>query len=125
MLAEWQLKRLESEDYEALIPVLKHLSNVQLVGVVRLRYRPQTEATALWLKRASAQWAEWAKRYSDIEVTIRGLSSSNATSRLDQGEIKDTFLSRKSHHRPPSGRTALRRTMEHSKNDNAKSDRTC
>lgn len=85
MLAEWQLKRLESEDYEALIPVLKHLSNVQLVGVVRLRYRPQTEATALWLRRANAQWVEWAKRYSEIEATIRGPSSSHATSRLNQG----------------------------------------
>jgi hypothetical protein len=85
MLAEWQLKRLESEGYETLIPVLKHLSNVQLVGVIRLRYRPQTEATALWLRRASAQWAEWAKRYSEIEATIGGLSSSHATSRLNQG----------------------------------------
>jgi hypothetical protein len=85
MLAEWQMKRAEAEGYQYLIPALKHLTNVQLVGVVRLRYRPQTEATALWFKQSSARCDEWAKRYSEIEATIRGLSPSHATSRLNQG----------------------------------------
>jgi hypothetical protein len=66
MLADWQLKRLENENNWILIPVARHLANVQLVGVARLRYRAQTEATAEWLNRESARWAEWATRYSEI-----------------------------------------------------------
>jgi hypothetical protein len=81
MLQEWQLKRLEDENHWVLIPALKHMTKVQLVGVARLRYRPQTETTALWLKERSAQWTEWTKRYDEIRGAITGISRAHATSR--------------------------------------------
>ena len=31
-----------------LVPVLRHLANVQMIGVARLRYRPHTKLTAAW-----------------------------------------------------------------------------
>jgi hypothetical protein len=85
MLQEWQLKRLENENHWVLIPALKHMIKVQLVGVARLRYRPHTETTALWLKERSAQWTEWTKRYHEIRAAITDSSRTHATSRLNQG----------------------------------------
>lgn len=63
MLEEWQLKRLEMENEWILVPVPRHLAEVQLVGIGRLRYRPQTEATGLWFQKLKAQSLEWARLY--------------------------------------------------------------
>jgi hypothetical protein len=47
-----------------LVPVVDNLPNVQLVGIVRLKYRPHTSRTAQWLSKAS----EWKKHASGFEA---------------------------------------------------------
>jgi hypothetical protein len=63
MLEDFQRARLEMEDHWQLVPVARHLANVQLVGIGRLTYRPQTEATALWLADLKARSLEWVRVY--------------------------------------------------------------
>jgi hypothetical protein len=47
MLNDQQLQYVDSVGL-LLVPVLRHLTNVQLIGVARLRYRPHTKLTAAW-----------------------------------------------------------------------------
>jgi hypothetical protein len=75
MLVDWQQKRLEMESFAHLVPLPKHIANVEMVGVARLRYLPHTELTTAWLKTQSEQWAEWTSRYLEIEAKFRGLST--------------------------------------------------
>jgi hypothetical protein len=55
----------------------KGLPDVQLVGVFRLRYRPQTSLTADWYRRQTENAAEYLKIYREIgppAVKIRSLA---------------------------------------------------
>jgi hypothetical protein len=45
-----------------LVPVQRHLSAVQMVGIARLRYRPRTKATAAWFAERQ-DLAGWVSRY--------------------------------------------------------------
>lgn len=51
-----------------LLPAERHKINVQLVGLLRLRYRAKTTATALWY--APDLWAKHADRYDQLAVDI-------------------------------------------------------
>jgi hypothetical protein len=53
-----------------LVPVLAHMGEVAMVGILRLKYRPRTGATASWLA-GSHDWQEMAKRYAAIVSTAR------------------------------------------------------
>ena len=44
-----------------LVPVRSHMTDVQLVGLARLRYRARTRATASWVSD-SAEWSSWVER---------------------------------------------------------------
>ncbi len=92
MLVEWQEARLSMESFSHLVPLPKHLAKVEMVGIARLRYLPSTETTAAWFEKESQKWAEWARRYREMEIAakgrVRGLFVGYATSRLDQGLIK-------------------------------------
>ncbi|KMO39301.1 hypothetical protein VQ02_10190 [Methylobacterium variabile] len=48
-----------------LLPVLRHIENVQMVGLLRLRHRARTAATAEWLSGAEG-WSVWVDRYRDV-----------------------------------------------------------
>ncbi len=48
-----------------LVPVLRHIGNVQLVSLLRLRHRARTAATAEWLSN-SDDWAAWVDRYQKL-----------------------------------------------------------
>jgi len=67
-----------------LVPLPAHLVNAQLVGVVRLRYRPHTRRTRAWYARLHEQAAKWLN-------TLRKLAGEDppdpdhATSRSTQG----------------------------------------
>lgn len=64
LLTEWQLAQAEDNGL-ILAPVLAHLTEVKMVGIARLRYRPHTKATTAWASR----WAEWAEatgKYREI-----------------------------------------------------------
>ncbi len=43
-----------------LAPVRRHIANVAMVGVARLRYRPRTAATAAWFSRRDNLGARWS-----------------------------------------------------------------
>jgi hypothetical protein len=64
------------------LPVDAMLSEVQVVGIGRLRYRPKTSATAAWLASAD-DWTSWAERYRAIRSKVH--ESGNMQ---HQGEIK-------------------------------------
>ena len=49
-----------------LAPVLRHLSEATVVGLLRHRYRAKTTATARWRQRAE-EWTEVARRYQELE----------------------------------------------------------
>ncbi|MHB2204911.1 hypothetical protein [Methylobacterium sp. CM6257] len=55
----------------SLLPVLRHIGEVQLVGLPRLRYRARTRATASWAAKAS-DWEAMAQRFREIELEALG-----------------------------------------------------
>jgi hypothetical protein len=52
MLNDQQRRYVDSHG-PRLVPVLRHLANVQMIGVARLHYRPHTKLTAAWWQRSS------------------------------------------------------------------------
>lgn len=64
LLSEGQGQRVELE-YDALLPFPAHCASVQLVGIARLRYRPQTKATAAWYAKQK-QWASFGLHYRSV-----------------------------------------------------------
>lgn len=48
LCTEWAIQRYEDEGFNNFCPILRTLPNVQLVGIARLRYRPQTRRTSAW-----------------------------------------------------------------------------
>jgi hypothetical protein len=58
-----------------LVPVPRHLTNVQVVGIARLRYRPQTKMTAAWWADLQTSGNEFAARY--LAMTIKSAASAS------------------------------------------------
>lgn len=68
-----------------LIPLARHRSNSELVGLLRLTHRAHTTATADWLAK-SERWLKWTETYEQIG---RATSADElARSKGDQGEVK-------------------------------------
>lgn len=58
----------KGHDYRSdvrLVPVERHLRQIAVVGVLRLRHRPRTTATAIWAERL-AEWREAAAVYREL-----------------------------------------------------------
>jgi hypothetical protein len=53
-----------------LVPVQRHLSAVQMIGVARLRYRPRTKATAAWFAERQGL-SGWVSRYEAMAAPRR------------------------------------------------------
>ncbi|RVH53714.1 hypothetical protein [Sinorhizobium meliloti] len=71
MLADW---RKEQPDFDAdspLVPVLRHLENVALIGIYRLRYKPHTRATVKWVQK-QMEWAALADDFRELEERACG-----------------------------------------------------
>jgi hypothetical protein len=64
MLAEPYVNRANHS--EMLVPVLVTLADVQMVGIYRLRYRPQTAATSEWLRELQESAKSWVKTYGEF-----------------------------------------------------------
>lgn len=64
-------RRCANERGLRLAPIRSHLSEVQMVGIARLRYRPRTSATAGWFKRM-AEWSEMADRFDELTERLSG-----------------------------------------------------
>jgi hypothetical protein len=78
MLTPAQLA-LANDSHFAMVPVPRHIANVQLVGIARLRYRPRTKAAAAWwadmhqtCRRHLAQYRELADEGQDRGCNIKG-----------------------------------------------------
>jgi hypothetical protein len=63
MLSDGQRKRAEGL---ILAPVPRHLARVQLIGVARLRYRPETSRTAAWWGRLNQAGERYIIRYNEL-----------------------------------------------------------
>lgn len=48
-----------------LVPVPRHMANVQLIGIARLRYRPKTKTTAAWWGETQSSGEEYIRRYTE------------------------------------------------------------
>src|SRR5277367_6715023 len=49
-----------------LVPVLKRMEQVQLIGVARLRYRPQTRMTGQWWEELQTVHSTWIQQYDSL-----------------------------------------------------------
>lgn len=70
MLTDGQREWAESKGLH-LAPVHAHLTEVQMVGIARLRYRPRTGATAAWFARMT-KWGEITNQLDDAARAARG-----------------------------------------------------
>ena len=52
-----------------LLPAQRHVAEIQLVGLPRLKYRARTKATAAWLSN-SHEWDAWALRYRQLREQV-------------------------------------------------------
>lgn len=63
-LADWQLARLaERGTGGPVVPIPLHITNVTMIGIVRLHYRPHTTMTAGWLANRQANLESWIERF--------------------------------------------------------------
>ena len=63
MVTEGQFEWAATQGYDYLVPVRRHIANVTLVEVFRLKYRPHTAATAAWHAQMQETTAEYIARY--------------------------------------------------------------
>jgi hypothetical protein len=68
MLNDQQLQYVDSRGLR-LVPVLRHLANVQMIGIARMRYRPHTAATAAWWREHNTNGEKYLAQY---EALARG-----------------------------------------------------
>lgn len=70
MLTEGQREWADRQKVH-LAPVRAHITEVQMVGIARLRYRPRTSATAVWFARM-AECDEMTVLYDEMAAEARG-----------------------------------------------------
>jgi hypothetical protein len=66
LVTEGQYKWAIEKGVVQLAPVLRHIGNVQLIGIARLRYRPHTRMTAAWWADLNANAEKHLARYAEI-----------------------------------------------------------
>jgi hypothetical protein len=59
---EWAINK----GIHQLVPVPRHIANVQMIGIARLRYRPHTKMTSAWWADLSANAEKHIARYAKI-----------------------------------------------------------
>jgi hypothetical protein len=64
-MTDWQLDRLAEEGGFA-VPVKRHIGEVTVIGIYRLRYRPHTKLTAAWYADHLARCHDFAAGYNTI-----------------------------------------------------------
>ena len=65
MITERQLNWADQEGYH-LVPVRQHIANATVVEVYRLKYRPQTKATAAWYAEMQNATANHLRQYEAL-----------------------------------------------------------
>jgi hypothetical protein len=69
MLNDQQHQYVESVG-PRLVPVLRHISDVQMIGIARLRYRPHTKLTAAWWKDLYTTGEKYLAQYEALAKRI-------------------------------------------------------
>jgi hypothetical protein len=86
MVTDGQRDWAERNGYEWFIPVRRHIANAMLIEVFRLKYRPQTAATAAWYALMQQTTAQYLDHY---RAMLKDPESSAALGRMQyQGGIK-------------------------------------
>ena len=80
MATENQIRWAIDQKVRIIVPVLKHIGNVQVVGIARLRHRPRTRATAIWYASGS-EWTRWARHYEGLAAVAEGREAAAAEGR--------------------------------------------
>lgn len=81
MCPNWLTQRLEDNHFEHFCPVLKTMPKVQMIGLVRLRYRLQTRRTSAWFAQLQEFGDNWIKKYHDLAVRARPSAASRTHDR--------------------------------------------
>ncbi len=68
LLTDRQRERAEDNGLW-LVPVPRHIANVQVVGIARLRYRPRTRMTAAWWADLQEKGGSYIRRYAELAGT--------------------------------------------------------
>jgi len=66
LVTEGQYEWAIENGIHQLVPVPRHISNVQMIGIARLRYRPHTRMTAAWWADLNANAEKHLARYAEI-----------------------------------------------------------
>src|SRR4029077_5219993 len=66
LLTEGQYDWAVKNGIHQLVPVPRHIANVQLIGIARLRYRPHTRMTTAWWADLKASAEKHLARYAEI-----------------------------------------------------------
>jgi hypothetical protein len=69
MLNDQQHQYVNSHDLQ-LVPVLRHLANVKMIGIARLRYRPHTKLTAAWWHDLHTKGEKYLAQYEALAKRI-------------------------------------------------------
>jgi hypothetical protein len=69
MLNDQQHQYVNSHNLQ-LVPVLRHLANVKMIGIARLRYRPHTKLTAAWWHDLHTRGEKYLARYEALAKRI-------------------------------------------------------
>lgn len=59
-----------------LVPVPRHFTRVQVIGIARLRYRPKTRLTSAWWADRQTSGEGWVRRYSELVTSTAGAAAS-------------------------------------------------
>jgi hypothetical protein len=66
LITEGQYDWAAKKGIDQLVPVPRHIANVQMIGIARLRYRPHTRMTAAWWADLNANAEKHLARYAEI-----------------------------------------------------------
>ena len=66
LLTEGQCGWTVKNGIQQLVPVPRHIANVQMIGIARLRYRPRTKMTSAWWADLNANAQKHLARYAEI-----------------------------------------------------------
>jgi len=66
LVTEGQYAWTVKNGIDQLVPVPRHIANVQMIGIARLRYRPHTKMTSAWWADLNANAEKHLARYAEI-----------------------------------------------------------
>lgn len=71
MLADWRKEHPDFYTSDPLVPIRRHLTNVALIGIYRLLYKPHTLATLKWVQKQH-EWAKLAIVFRELQERACG-----------------------------------------------------